>query len=391
MNVPSSSRGRGVRLSEAAAKLFSARLEEQFFNLFGPRRATKRALAELVNVSEKTLDRIVRREKVDRGTLLSVSAALGITWEEGFLAEEADDFYLIPARKQFIRAPWAISIAVALVALTLTSVLLLRPGTHAAQPPATGRAAFFRRLSLGTEYYQSARFEKARAEFLACHEMASEANDWQGVAESLRMLADVDMARGDYRQARDRYARALELRVDSGQIVTLPAIQNALGLAELRLGNYSQARKWLREALTGYVSLNERVGESLVQRDLGEVCKEMGDLDGALAWLASARSGSDRTSDPATLTSIRAQEADVLRELGRVEESERILEDCLDYWTSKRHPRWIATTQLQLSRTKLQAGKADESARLAKLAADAFQRVGDKGGFRQATSMQKIP
>ncbi|MCC7434723.1 MAG: hypothetical protein IT363_08550 [Methanoregulaceae archaeon] len=350
---------------------------------------TRRGMAELLHLSEKTVDRLLRGEKVDRATVKLAFQLLEIEWDDAFVAIDENlgalpspvgDSELRPRRARLVTL-WP----VALIVVVLGGWLGFRqPDLSVKAQDPYWRVTFFDRLATGTEHYHKARYDQARVEFAAVMKLATRHDDLAGQAEATRMTADVDLAQGQVARARDGYHLALQLRERTGETSTYPALQQALGAAELKLKNYGAAKAWMRLALEGYAASSDGVGMALVQRDLGTLSAAEGDSEGALAWFATARSGLNRGVNSALLMDVRAQEALVLLDRGEFEKADQMLKDCLEYWERENHPRWVARTKLQLSRAKAAAGEHSLADRLRMESASAFRWVGDTGSAGEA-------
>lgn len=346
-------------------------------------------MSELLHLSEKTVDKLLRGERVDRGTVKLAFQKLGIEWDEAFIEIESD--VEAPADEHPIEAPVSrprrTVVAIAAALLTVASVGWIGAKQLSGpeqERPASWRVEFFSRLEAGTKLYQRASYDQARTEFAAVHALATRHDDLAGQAESARMTADVDLAQGHLVRARNGYQIALELRERTGQSATYPALQQALGAAELKLKNLDVAKGWMRKALEGYVALNDGSGMAIVQRDLGSLSAAQGDHEGALAWFATARAGVGRGVNTALLMDVRAQEALVHLARGEVKKADQMLTDCLEYWEREAHPRWVARTKLQLSEVKAAAGEQQLANRLRAESASAFRQIGDRVGAAEA-------
>lgn len=383
-------RHRGIRLSEEAIRLIESRLSQMWHEQRRLGKLTRRGMSELLHLSEKTVDRVLRGERVDRATIKQAVLRLNIEWDESFIvvepAEPAAEASLEPqaARRRFPFVPVAVA-AVAIASLGYWGGSRL--SAPKVEPTPNWQVEFFDRLAKGTQQYQKGDLKSAKSEFEAVLQLAETHDDLSGKSEALRMLADIDLAQGRFREARDGYAAALEAKEKTGQSSTYPAIQQALGVAELKLKNYPAAKGWVRKALDGFVAGNDFGGMAMAQRDLGSLAAAQGDFEGALAWFASARSGMGRATKTGLLMDIRAQEALVHLSLGDLAKADQMLTDCLEFWERENHPRWIARTKLQLSQVKLAKGLRAEAVALVSEAASGFRKVGDPTGLAEAEAL----
>lgn len=375
---------RGIKLTPEAILIVEARLEQEWREQHRHGKLTRRGMAELLHLSEKTASRMLRGDRVDRATVKVAFQRLEIVWDEAFIevepAEPAETDRLPGREARQSRIMVAAVIAIASAAFWGGS----RLSAPNVQPTPTWRIEFFDRLAKGTEQYQKGDLQRAKSEFEAVLQLAQTHDDLSGKGEALRMLADIDLAQGRFREARDGYAAALEAKEKTGQSSTYPAIQQALGVAELKLKNYSAAKAWMRKSIDGFIGVNDLSGTAMVQRDLGVLAAAQGDFEGALAWFASARSGFDRATNTGLLMDIRAQEALVHLRLGDLAKADQMLADCLEFWKREGHARWIARTKLQLSKVKSAAGERLLADRLRAESASAFRQIGDRVGAAEA-------
>lgn len=390
MSGNGSGRNRGIRLSDEAIRLIESRMDDLWRQQNRLGKLTRQGKAELLHLSEKTVDRVLRGERVDRATIKQAVLRLNLEWSESLIVTEPAETEPETPTEAHPRRRRLPILPVAAATLAIASLGYWggsRLSAPKVEPTPNWRQEFFDRLAKGTERYQKGDYARAKTEFDAVLKLAQTHDDLSGKGEALRMLADIDMAQGRFEAARDGYAAALDCKEKTGQSSTYPAIQEALGLAELKLKNYPAAKQWLRKALDGFLAANDLGGMAIVQRDLGTLAVAQRDLEGALAWFASARSGMGRATNTGLLMDIRAQEALVYLELGDVEKADQMLTDCLKFWEREKHPRWVSKTKLQLSKVKLARGLRAEAVALVSEAEKGFGRPGDRSGMAETRSL----
>ncbi len=379
-------RNRGIRLTDDAIRVIESRLAQMWLEQRRDGKLTRRGMAELLHLSEKTVDRVLRGERVDRATIKQAVQRLDIGWDEKFIVADVFTPEVAPAEtRRASRSVRFLPVTAAVVAIASVGFWGgFRLNDSKTQPAPTWRVEFFARLAKGTDLYQKGNYSGANSEFGAALALAETHGDLSGMGEATRMIADIDMAHGRHLVAREGYIVALKYKEKTGQTSTYPAIQQAIGVAELKLKHYSTAKGWMRIALDGFVAVNDSGGIAMVQRDLGSLCAAQGDWEGALAWFASARSGTDRATNAGLLMDVRAREALVYLRLGEVEKADQMLTDCLEFWERERHPRWIARTKLQLSHVKEESGEQRLADRLRFESALGFRQIGDSIGAAEA-------
>ncbi|MCC7435377.1 MAG: hypothetical protein IT363_11890 [Methanoregulaceae archaeon] len=391
MATPGNGKYRGIKLTPEAILIVEARLEQEWREQHRHGKLTRRGMAELLHLSEKTASRMLRGDRVDRATVKVAFQRLEIVWDEAFIEVEPVE----PAETEHVpgrEARQSRLVPMVAVVITIASAAYWggsRLSAPNVQPTPTWRVEFFDRLAKGTEQYQKGDLQRAKSEFEAVLQLAQTHDDLSGKGEALRMLADIDLAQGRFHAARDGYAAALEAKEKTGQTSTYPPIQQALGVAELKLKNYSAAKAWMRKSIDGFIGVNDLSGTAMVQRDLGVLAAAQGDFEGALAWFASARSGFDRATNTGLLMDIRAQEALVHLRLGDIAKADQMLADCLEFWEREGYARWIARTKLQLSQVKQAKGLQAEALALMSEAASEFRKVGDPTGLAEAKALSE--
>jgi len=83
------------------------------------------------------------------------------------------------------------------------------------------------------------------------------------------------------------------------------------------------------------------------------------------------------------LFDLKALEALLLRDEGKVGAALDELRQCLRYWERQRHPRWTATTLLQIASVHQASGDARSASQAIARAKELYQQVGDKRGVEE--------
>jgi diguanylate cyclase (GGDEF)-like protein len=138
---------------------------------------------------------------------------------------------------------------------------------------------------------------------------------------ALNGIASLYNRMGDYSQARDMYARALDAQRKAGmrreQAVTL----HNLGRAHERLGDWAAAREAFAASLAVSRELGYTRGEAYALRGLAAVANASGDPQGALETLARATKLQGETPDVRLRGQIELARGAALRRLQRLPES----------------------------------------------------------------------
>jgi tetratricopeptide (TPR) repeat protein len=162
------------------------------------------------------------------------------------------------------------------------------------------------------------------------------------------MLGDVAAARGHYEAARQKYLTALEVRSFLGQEQCRPSILEALGALDTRLARYEDAEVELLQCLEGYRKMQDHVGMAMACRDLGTLHYARNEDALASRWLNRAMDQVKGKGKDDLEHDIRARLALVAARGGDVAEARQVLLQCLAYWQSRGHAKWIEDTKKQL-------------------------------------------
>lgn len=352
---------------------------------------TKRRQAELMQISEKTTDRMLSGDRVDRATVLLALKKLDLVWSDSLIAndevaigQQLEEESAQPVRISS-RRKWLI---VGLLAVTVPTIAITM-NRFAYEPTLTevARHEFFEIVARGTDQYNKGNYVAAMQTLNVAEERAQKENDVTGLSETSRMRGDVLLAQGNPRAALQCYFTALRLRRQTGQDVLLPPIQQAIGWAYYRLGGFEQATEALRQAIEGFLKRQDRAGVASAQKDLAEVCIATGDLEMALAWIASARSSPTGKMDQDFLTDLTALQALIEGLRGESKQAIEQLTECKDYWVRKDHRRWVARMDLRLGMVLAKAGLQDRAIKSFEQSENGFKIAGDIVGQLEARQL----
>jgi serine/threonine protein kinase/Tfp pilus assembly protein PilF len=212
-------------------------------------------------------------------------------------------------------------------------------------------------MRLGKPEQAQARLEEARSLFAA-------AGYQQGVATSLRNLANVARERGDPAQARATSETALalyrQIGDEGGTASTLNDIANLLYDA----GDRPRARSFYEQSLAVYRRIDSKPGIAGALGNIANILDEQGDLAGANKMQREALDAFRAVGDERGASSTLGNLGNLLMEQGELQESREVQEEALAQRTKIGYKRGIAYSLESLGDLHMAAGelgKARES------------------------------
>lgn len=379
-------RRRAVRLRQEALDTLKEALTQAWNASPGPGKFTREEKASLLGVSRATAERILKREGVDRPSLTLAFKNVGLAWDDSFCEVPASGEPVLEDKvqaeskieKSSYGFRWKLSTAI-LSGLAAFALL------NAQRPPgeAPWKTAFGKHLTTARQAYHQGNFKVAREQITMANEIARANENAPFLAEARRVVGDLALASGDLRTARDNFGLALGFRKQLQQENMLPSLWEALGNVEIQAKNLSLAKEHMMLSLNGYQSMRDFGGVAMACRGLGTVAHQFGNRDEAYEWfmkgLDSLR-GLDKTD---MATDINARIALLKRDEGKLAEAEDTLQTCLVHWRSKKHDRWVATTQFQLGTVNWMAGRRQEALSQLKESKLTFSQLGDRIGVKE--------
>lgn len=304
---------------------------------------TRLAQAELLGVSPRTLDKILAGERVDRSTLLVAFKAVELDFDEELCLpqdfQETDN--KSPDKTQ--RNLWLSGFVLVVATSVLVYVFVLNNKPNRDSWSSHFEAA----LTTGTNEYHRGNYVIAEQKIVEAEELARSHRDAGHMASALRMRADISILRGELLQAEEQLLEALSLRKSLRNNGNNAGLHQALGDVYIRQDKLLLAKKHLGLALDDFSKLEDTTGIAMVRADLSTLAVESGDGVGALNQILIAEATAKTTENLDILTDIRGRKAMAMIEMGRVADARSLLAQCMEYWSKKKHERWIALTLFQ--------------------------------------------
>jgi len=383
INRPST-RKRGVQLAPEGLQLVSQTVVQKWQALGGRGKLTREARAEILGVSIATAERLLAGRAVDRATVTLTFRNLSIAWEERYLVPEPSpampvEVVEIPRVSRRILVA-GIGVGIVLAAVAGVSWFLM------------ARQAALRNwdydcnalLVEGNSLYHQGRFKEAADDVNQAISMARAHDAAASLSTSLRLAGDLAAAHGSFAEAKEHYQQALSLRQAMRQDACKPPILEAIGTLDTELGEYGEAQRNLTESLASYDAFKDPVGVAMAERDLGTVAFDQGRTAVADSWFHSSLRDVSGLGKPDIETDVKGRIALVLLNERRVDEARETLRSCLQYWTARRHPRWIALTEYQLGTVEAAAHHFGVARRLLAQSESGFRTVGDAAGVKKS-------
>ena len=359
-------------------------------------RFTRETRADLLGVCIKTAERLWQGESADRSTFTTVFRNLGIPWRESYCESEvaspivqsdqplsAPEPQVRPRRWWRSRLVLAGGVVLSLAALGL-SRLLDHPRSAVSKAPEPWTVGFYRILADGSDRYHRGDYDGANVELRKAVEIATEHRSPGDLSAAIRMVGDLNAERGDFGAAEANYHEALNLRSTFRDDWCRPPLLEALGDVQTKSGKFDDARISLEGSLQGYRKLHDSVGVAMAARDLGSLSFRLGNVDSAGTWFRTGLHAIDGMGKPDIVADIRGRQALVLSRLGNSREARAQLLDCLRYWQTRKHSRWIAVTECQLGQIEAEAGASPLAYVLFRNSRQSFEAVGDRAGAADA-------
>ena len=193
-------------------------------------------------------------------------------------------------------------------------------------------------------------------------------------------------ALGDLEGAQTRYAAARDLyKALPGKALQTARAEELLGEVELRLKQPAEGKQALTDALDIRKQSGDGPGVIECQRDLADLAIAENNLSEAAKLLNEARVSAEALMKPDMVAAIDGQRGTLLLKQNRPQEAYSVLTGSLNYWKGKNHPRWVATTEIKLSRACKALGRLQEAQTLKQ---EAIQRYRALGDARTADSLQ---
>ena len=397
---PKAPRNRAARLRPEALAALEAALDARW----GKDRAHAKRLTwedrkDLLGVQAiATARKILANEGVDRSTLKLAFERLDLPWSEGYLepptpvpepAPADADLEEPPPPPETKPKPYRrLAIAGTLAVLILATAGWM---AHALTAPATAEdwgLACARAYDEGLALYHRGDYKGAHAPLERALDIARRHDSAEKMSLARGLAGNLAGAEGDLQEVKKEYEEAWRLRDQLHEEFQKPSLEEALGDVETRLGEYDAAEAHLLSSMEGYRRFGDPVGVVLAQRDLGSVALGKGDLDGADDWLRQGLAGLRRVSksQPDIVADILSRQALVLLERDHPQEARTLLQGCLDHWSRKGQPRWIALTEMQLALTEERLDLRDAARERLARSLDAFGRIGDRARYAEVAA-----
>lgn len=348
---------------------------------------TRKARAEMLGVSERTVDNILAQRRVDRATLVLVFTSLGIDWKPSFEVPSGvcenggGPSQEVHCSRAFLKSRYLLPTGVLALAVALGSAWFLFSQRARKEQ---WNESFERLFARGMAAYHRGDYKQAERDLLSAEQLAHSNLEGGRLSSAHRGLGDLAAERGDLSSAKAHLEKALDLRKLFGDSTNEPAIHESLGSVEARLQNFAAAKKHFLIAMNGFREIKIGDGVAEAQRGLGTVAFLEGEDTDALAWFAAAKSTLQGKETSAMFMDVRAREALVLSRQGEAAKAEATLTECLKFWTWDGHPRWIAKTKLQLAQVKAARGDISTAIQLLKESREGYRKVEDRAGEQDA-------
>lgn len=379
-------RKRSVSLTDVACQKLKDELDTEWRRRHPSKRLTREAKAELLGVSVVTVQRIFRREGVDRATLVIAFNSLGLSLTDADLNEgfrEEGRSAATPTGQNERPSFWN-RFRKPVIAMSMITVAALGISYYADKPKRWDmysvheRAveAYHRGDLSAAEHYTEGLLEKSRSE-----------DSLTGFTVALRNSADVAYAKGNYVEALSIFKecrRTWEKVNNNGHMAEL---DEAIGNVYLRLGDLEESKASFESCLKGQVKAANEVGMAEANRGLGSVAYKQGDLEEAkIRFETALRLLKNYDKEPMRVD-IRGRMALVNAQEGDVDKGIAELKECLKFWQSNQSQRWCALIQMEIGELALLKGDKPMAQTYFKNSENTFRKVGDMGNLSKVQEL----
>lgn len=378
-------RPRAVQLTDSALGRLKSKIQEVHQSQRPGGRLTREARAELMGVSPVTADRILGRKGNDRNVLIDVFLKLELDWTDEDCEPHPSKMHPVTSvapnpvskpRRHF--APLLISLSVLVSVPVLVHLATLIASETGAQRYLAERNVAASLIAEGRRAYVQADYSIAREKARQAFSHAQQHAAAEHAAEALTLDGEIFAAQGQLDEALEKYREALSLWQTFGNTHAKATQLEVIAVTEARLGLIDDARQNLLEALDIFRQLGNRDAQTGSLRGLGSIAAVSGDIATARRWYEEASRDLEKRPEKAMQVDLRALSALLLRDEGKYPEALSELESCLDYWQSREHPRWQATTRRQIASVLLLAGEEERALQQITRAIALYEQVGDQ-------------
>jgi len=151
-------------------------------------------------------------------------------------------------------------------------------------------------------------YDQAREKFERAQKILNQIGDLSGEAYVLHSLAQIDLEKADYGLAREKFKNVLEIRQQIGDRAGEAATLHSLAMIDLKKGNYDQAHANFKKALEIRQQIGDHVGEGATLHALASIDLRKGDYGQAREKFKNVlkirQQIGDRAGEAATLHSL---------------------------------------------------------------------------------------
>jgi transcriptional regulator with GAF, ATPase, and Fis domain/tetratricopeptide (TPR) repeat protein len=171
----------------------------------------------------------------------------------------------------------------------------------------------------------------------------------------------LEVRRGRYREALDRFERAFRLLQRSGADGPLANVQIGFGHVFFRTGEYARAREYYEDALASARRSSDDRRQVQAMIDLALVCKELSDNDRALYLLGRAGEMLQDSGNSSYRGHVLVNAAAIHFHLGNLDLSEEAYRDSLRIYLQTGQQQFAILSRIGLARIQILRGRLAEA------------------------------
>ncbi|MDW8436484.1 MAG: tetratricopeptide repeat-containing sensor histidine kinase [Chloroherpetonaceae bacterium] len=240
---------------------------------------------------------------------------------------------------------------------------------------------FYRCWSLQSAAYQRlSEFDCSRDAAMRAYSIAKKTRDDKGVANVMRLLGNIALYKGDYKEAVRLYEKGLECAEKAGDQKIIAALLNNVGSAYHQLSDYARALKCFNQCLEIQRQLGERRGIANSFSNIGNVCYSLGDYANAIEHLFKGLKEYQAIGDEQGESVAHSGLGLVYERLGDYEKAIEHYQNCLRYEEKSGDRKNFALTLNNLGNVYAAMGDCERALDAYSRSLDIKRQIGDRQG-----------
>ena len=227
---------------------------------------------------------------------------------------------------------------------------------------------------------QKGDYDAAREKFETAMKIMQQIGDRAGEAATWHQLATIDLQKGDYDAAREKFETAMKITQQIGDRLGEAQTWHQLATIDLRKGDYDAACEKFETALKIKQQIGDRLGEAQTWHNLASIDLNKGDYEAAREKFETALKIRQQIGDRAGEAATRHQLASIDLNKGDYDAAREKFETAMKIMQQIGDRAGEAATWHQLATIDLQKGDYDAAREKFETALKIKQQIGDRAG-----------